>query len=662
MKTNKNTREKSRLLSWGILSAIALMACANVNAQMSFLSQSGINIVNTSGSNVILKGVNLGNWWIQEGWMISADGSNPGTQSQMKLILKNQGQTEAQIEAFYASWRTNFIQKADIDFIKSKGMNCIRVPMHYELFLTPAQRAYRNAVIWDKSKYAAYKTQLASWVANNTLATDFTVDGYKIIDNLISWCNANNMYIILDMHAVPGTQGTDQNIADCISTPNDLWLSTVNQDALNAIWKNISTRYKSNGTIAMYDLINEPNNVPNTTTVKNVFQRLITTLRNNGDNHLLMIEGNGWGNNYTNYTPNVFSPRTNLVYNIHRYGTSTSTTTTMADANQIQELGNANNFRNTYQVPIFCGETGLNTVAWLQANIAALNSRNIGWTTWSYKWHTDWNGWGYGRIPGSYPADGAAAMANVLENIKFANLVQNPTAAYWSALAQGGTTTPPSGSFSTTIQAESYTSMLGVTNETTTDTGGGQDVGYIDANDWMAYAAVNIPTAGTYTVQYRVASLSGGGSIQLERSGGANVFGSITVPSTGGWQTWTTISHNVTLPAGSLAFGLKALTGGFNINWFSVKTQGAREAVAVDEDNNGSTFNIYPTVVADQLHIDNKFNSDANVNIIDVTGRIVLQKSIGTGSQTIDVSSLHSGLHFVKVGNGVLHETVRILK
>jgi len=136
--------------------------------------------------------------------------------------------------------------------------------------------------------------------------------------------------------------------------------------------------------------------------------------------------------------------------------------------------------------------------------------------------------------------------------------------------------------FSTTIQAESYTQMFGIQTETTTDTGGGQDVGYIDANDWMIYTAVNIPSAGTYTVQYRVASLSGGGSIQLERAGGSAVFGSIAVPSTGGWQTWTTISHNVTLPAGSVSFGIKALAGGFNINWFSVQTpnSGSRDAVA----------------------------------------------------------------------------------
>jgi endoglucanase len=805
MNKSKTKNQKRWLFLCCLSSVMILTSLIDGHSQMSMLSQSGTKIVNASGSEVIMKGINLGDWVLQEGWMISGDGNNPGTQSDMKRIYKNQGQTEAQIEAFYSSWRTNFIQKADIDFIKSKGMTCVRFPMHYELFLTAAQRAYRNAVVWDNSKYSAYKTQLANWVANNTLATDYTADGYKLIDNLITWCSANNIYIILDMHAAPGGQGTDTHISDCVSVANDLWLSTVNQDVLNAIWKNISTRYKTNSTIAMYDLINEPNNIPSTTTMKNVYQRLITTIRNNSDNHLLMIEGNAWGNNYTNITPTAFSPRTNLVYNIHRYGTSTSTTTTMSDANQLQELGNATAFRNTYQVPIFCGETGLNDNGWLSANINAMNSVGIGWTLWSYKWHTDWNSWGFGRIPGNYPADGAPVMASVLESIKFANLVQNTNTDYWAALSQGGSTTPPpppppptctvtnvpgtqqaesycqmngiqtetttdtgggqnvgwvdandwmsysinvpaagtytvqyrvasqSGggsirlestggttvygsiavpstgawqtwttishnvtlpagqqnisvvalaggfnlnwlsftaastppppSFSTTIQAESYTQMSGVATETTTDTGGGQDVGWIDANDWMVYTAINIPTAGTYTIQYRVASLNGGGNIQIETAGGTPVFGSLAVPSTGGWQTWTTISHNVTLPAGSLSFGIKANAGGFNLNWFTVKSPGAREAVDDGEESlSGNVFSVYPTIVSDQLYIVNKLSSEAKVCIVDMAGRIILQQSIGKGSHTLDVSSLHEGLHVVKVSNGKDNQVVKILK
>jgi chitinase len=128
-----------------------------------------------------------------------------------------------------------------------------------------------------------------------------------------------------------------------------------------------------------------------------------------------------------------------------------------------------------------------------------------------------------------------------------------------------------------TIQAESYCIMSGIQTETTTDTGGGQNVGYIDAGDYMGYR-VNVPSSGSYAVQYRVASQAGGGSIRLEKLGGGATYGTITVPSTGGWQTWTTISHTVQLTAGQQEIAIAAAAGGFNINWFSLTGGGGSSA------------------------------------------------------------------------------------
>ena len=116
------------------------------------------------------------------------------------------------------------------------------------------------------------------------------------------------------------------------------------------------------------------------------------------------------------------------------------------------------------------------------------------------------------------------------------------------------------------IEAESYTSMNGVQLETTADTGGGQNVGWIDANDWMAYANINFPTTGNYKVEYRVASPSGA-TLSLDLNAGAIQLGQLTIPATGGWQTWMTISHTVSITAGTYAVGVFAPTGGWNINW-----------------------------------------------------------------------------------------------
>ena len=79
---------------------------------------------------------------------------------------------------------------------------------------------------------------------------------------------------------------------------------------------------------------------------------------------------------------------------------------------------------------------------------------------------------------------------------------------------------------------------------------------------------VNIPQAGTYKVEYRVASALTTAQFTLDRNGVG--LGTISVPNTGGWGTYQTISHNVTLAAGLQNLAIYANTGGFNIDWLKL--------------------------------------------------------------------------------------------
>ena len=88
----------------------------------------------------------------------------------------------------------------------------------------------------------------------------------------------------------------------------------------------------------------------------------------------------------------------------------------------------------------------------------------------------------------------------------------------------------------------------GVDIESTTDIGGGFDVGWMYPTEWLNYT-VSVATAGTYTLTARVASAGAGGTFHVE-FGGANVTGPLTVPNTGGWQVWTSVTATVTLAAG----------------------------------------------------------------------------------------------------------------
>lgn len=122
------------------------------------------------------------------------------------------------------------------------------------------------------------------------------------------------------------------------------------------------------------------------------------------------------------------------------------------------------------------------------------------------------------------------------------------------------------------IEAEAVDLSSDVRSETTSDDGGGLNMTWIDDGDWFDYN-VNVPTAGTYTVNMRVANSYGNGRIEL-RSASGSVFGGIDVPRTHGWQNWITINTVVTLPAGNQLLRFYAVRGAWNFNWFDVVSGG----------------------------------------------------------------------------------------
>ena len=164
---------------------------------------------------------------------------------------------------------------------------------------------------------------------------------------------------------------------------------------------------------------------------------------------------------------------------------------------------------------------------------------------------------------------GSISGKNMVVNVLSINLANSPAFGGVRISENGGScATVPTGTL--TIQAESYSNSFGVVPKNTGDVAGGQNVGNINTDNWMSYPALTIPTTGVYTVSYRVMSLSGGDTLQLERAGGTPVYGTLSIPSMGAWQAWTTVLHTVNLSAGSQSFALKATSGGWNINWFSI--------------------------------------------------------------------------------------------
>jgi beta-glucanase (GH16 family) len=135
-----------------------------------------------------------------------------------------------------------------------------------------------------------------------------------------------------------------------------------------------------------------------------------------------------------------------------------------------------------------------------------------------------------------------------------------------------------------TLQAEAYSASYDTTAgntgnqartdnvdiEATADAGGGYNVGWIANGEWLAHNSVTFPTSGAYTIAYRVAAPAAGGVISADLNGGAIQLGTTGVPSTGGWQNWTTVQRTINVNAGTYNLGTFFSTGGFNLNWISI--------------------------------------------------------------------------------------------
>ncbi|MDJ0366007.1 family 16 glycosylhydrolase [Hymenobacter sp. H14-R3] len=196
---------------------------------------------------------------------------------------------------------------------------------------------------------------------------------------------------------------------------------------------------------------------------------------------------------------------------------------------------------------------------------------------------------------------------------------------------------------SVTLQAEAANVNNGMVVEACSE--GGQDMGYIDAGDYLVWNNVNFPTSGAYTIEYRVASGASGGTISADLNAGSVQLGSSTLPGTGGWQTWTTVSKTVNVSAGTYNFGIYAQTGGYNLNWVRIsKASGAREATALATTSAGSpaSATLYPNPVAanERLQTEPELVG-STYQVLDALGRVAGQGTLSASG--LEVSALRPG-------------------
>ncbi len=322
-----------------LCATLCTLFCATTlaNAQTGFVHTQGKSLVDGSGKPLHLRGTNLGDWLVPEGYMLKFEGGPQSPQQIEALVQTLLGPEESQ--HFWQRYRANYVTRDDIQFLKQAGFNSIRIPFHYKFF------------------------------------AHGSTEGFALIDPVVAWAHEAGLYVVLDMHCAPGGQ-TGANIDDSANYP---WLfqSQPSQAEFLDIWTRIAAHYSTNPTILGYDLLNEPlpaiaTLAPLHSLLEPLYKRATAAVRTVDPNHVIILGGANWDGDFT-----VFGPPfdKNVMYTFHKYWMPSKK----------EAIQPYLDFREKYNVPLWLGESGENTDEWVQDFRELLEKDHIDWAFWPYK-------------------------------------------------------------------------------------------------------------------------------------------------------------------------------------------------------------------------------------------------------------------------------------
>lgn len=305
-----------------------------------FVRADGVHLVDDDGP-LLLRGVGLGNWLLPEGymWLFGDEMSSPWQiEERIRTLV---GETRAQ--AFWTRFRDVFVSERDFALIAGAGFDHVRLPL--------------NARVLIDDDGAAL------------------ADGFARVDRAVGWGRRHGLRVLLDLHGAPGGQ-TGTNIDDSRNGKPELFMDDRFRTRTIALWEMLARRYRDDETVLGYDLLNEPlphhwQHVYNDELVE-LYRDLTAAIRAIDDRHLLMYEGSHWA---TNWTPLAERFDDNQALQFHRYWCP-------PDRTSIQPYLDA---REALRTPIYMGEGGENTPAWLYAATQLYERHGIGWNLWPWK-------------------------------------------------------------------------------------------------------------------------------------------------------------------------------------------------------------------------------------------------------------------------------------
>ncbi|KAH7329464.1 glucan 1,3-beta-glucosidase [Stachybotrys elegans] len=252
----------------------------NVNPHCSMLRVSGTKIVDAQGKQVVLKGAGLGGMLNMENFITGYSGHEHEHREALAKVL---GQEKA--DFFFSRLLHHFFTEADAALFASLGFNCLRIPFNYRHFM-------------DDNEPGVIKQS-----------------GFDLLDRLVDICGKYNIYVVLDLHAVPGGQNQDWHSDSGISKAL-FWEFRDFQDRAIQLWEALAKHYAGNPVIAGYNPLNEPAD-PKHTRLLAWYERAEKTIRAIDPEHMLFLDGNTYAMDFSAFP--VDKPLPNSVYSCHDY-------------------------------------------------------------------------------------------------------------------------------------------------------------------------------------------------------------------------------------------------------------------------------------------------------------------------------------------------------
>ncbi len=302
-----------------------------------------------TGEPVHLVGFGLGAWLLPEGYMWGIRTLNRPRHFE-EAIEDLVGPDDAAV--FWRRYHDNYVTEDDFRAMAAMGVNSIR-PALLASELMPR----------DQPGGEPY---------------EYSDEGFRFLDSVVTWGTKYRMGIIWDMHGAPGAQNAE-NISDSDGEAR-LWTEPdVYWPRLNALWRRIAERYAGNPYIIGYDLLNEPllrrYDGIDEADLRTLYVELTATIREVDPNGIIFVEGDDWAQNFSMLEPIDWDPH--IVLAFHSYPPTSSA----------RGLARWDSLRTRYDIPLWHGETGEVGAPYdrNRASTTFLRSANVGWSWWTHK-------------------------------------------------------------------------------------------------------------------------------------------------------------------------------------------------------------------------------------------------------------------------------------